>query len=498
MDEKMIVKEDGMGVDLQRLLSTLLKKSWLVMLISLLCVAVTLLGTFFLVTPKYEASTKFYVNNSAQTSSSMSSSDLATSRNLVESYLVILETRETLEEVIACAGIDESPEDLWKRLSASAVNGTEIFEVVVTSSKPEKAAKIADAIAQVLPARIVSIIEGTSAKVVEGALLPTKPSSPNYVTNTIIGFIFGFVLAVGMIIIREIFDVSVRTDEDIARVCGYPILASVPDMAEPDKSGFAFPFGTKKKGKKKAGHVGQRKETAFVGANVNFAAAEAYKLLRTKLQFSFSDENESHVIGVSSALSGEGKSLSSVNLAYSLAQLNKRVILVDCDMRRPTLAEKLKIKKAPGLSSLLTGQSGMMDVIQRREFNHGEYMFHVISAGTNPPNPIELLSSKRMEKMLESLRKGFDYIILDLPPVCEVSDAMSVADKTDGMLLVVRQDHCNRMVLADALRQFEFVDTKILGVVFNCNNEPSGKGYYKRYGASYEHNDRKIVVPGKE
>ena len=113
-----------------------------------------------------------------------------------------------------------------------------------------------------------------------------------------------------------------------------------------------------------------------------------------------------------------------------------------------------------------------------------EQAFHVIAAGQIPPNPVELLSSARMSMMLKQLRGMYDYIILDLPPVGEVSDALAVAKETDGILLVVRQNYCNRVVLKDAVRQFEFVGSKILGVTYNCATESSGsygKKYYKKY-----------------
>ena len=199
------------------------------------------------------------------------------------------------------------------------------------------------------------------------------------------------------------------------------------------------------------------------------------------------------MIGVSSALTGEGKSLSAVNLAYTTSQLGKRVLLIDCDMRRPSLAAKLPIKKSPGLSDFLTGQATAENLIQLCGIKNDERAFHAISSGRTPPNPMELLSSPKMNRMLDRLRQMYDYIILDLPPVGEVGDALAVAKVTDGMLIVVRQDYCNRIALDNAIRQFEFVDAKILGVVFNCINEHGGKygnryyrKYYNRYYRRYE------------
>jgi capsular exopolysaccharide synthesis family protein len=190
------------------------------------------------------------------------------------------------------------------------------------------------------------------------------------------------------------------------------------------------------------------------------------------------------VIGVTSALSGEGKSLTSINLAYSLSELGKRVILIDADMRRPTLAKKLSIKNEPGLSSCLTGQRDLNNLLQNCGIAGNEKAFRVIAAGQNPPNPVELLSSNRMDVMLETLRKHYDYIILDMPPVTEVSDVLAVANKLDGVLLVVRHNMCNRTVLYSTIRQLAFVNAKVLGVVYNGVNE-EGEGYFKKYYRRY-------------
>ena len=191
------------------------------------------------------------------------------------------------------------------------------------------------------------------------------------------------------------------------------------------------------------------------------------------------------MIGVSSAMTGEGKSLTSVNLAYTLSQLGERVLLIDCDMRRPSLPAKLPIARKPGLSGYLSGRVSENNLIQLCGLKEDEAAFHVIAAGQNPPNPVELLSSPKMAKMLKMLRNGYDYIILDLPPIGEVSDALAVAKETDGILLVVRQDYCDRIVLSETVQQFAFINAKILGVVFNCTSEHSGKyygtSYYKRY-----------------
>jgi len=491
MDSQRLDKNEEMEIDLHRVLSAVLKKSWLIAIIAVLCAVAIFFCTYFFVQPKYDAGAKFYVNNSSisigNASVSISSGDLVTSRGLVDSYIVILKTRETLNEVIDYAGVNRTYSEVKGMLQAEAVDETEIFQVTVTSTDPNEAEKIANAIAYILPKRIATIIEGTSAKVVEAAIVPANPSSPNPVKNTVIGFLLGFILSVAVVALRSIFDITIRTEDDIEQVTKYPVLTAVPDMTAASKGGsHYYGYGNEKK------RTGTGKDALF-GSGIGFAASEAYKLLRTKLQFSFADDNTSHVIAVSSALSGEGKSLSSINLAYSLAELGKKVVLVDCDMRRPTLAEKLGIDKQLGLSSYLTRQSELVDLVQYCGITGDERAFHVIASGQNPPNPIELLSSARMALALNILRKSYDYVILDLPPVGEVSDALAIADKADGTLLIVRQNYCNRIALNDTIRQFEFVNMKLLGVVFNGTKETEGKygkKYYKKYynksGRSYQ------------
>ncbi len=489
---------DEVEIDLQRLLGTLLRKAWLIGLVAVVCAVAVFLGTWFFVTPQYESRAKFYVNNSSLSAlsnmdlgTSITTGDISASRGLVKTYIVILNTRETLNDVIDYAGVQRTYGQVRSMISAEAVDSTEIFEVVVTSPDPEEAEKIANAIAYILPNRIKNIIDGTSAKVVEAAVVPSAPSSPSYSRNAVIGFLLGGVLMAAILIIWDLMDITIRVEEDLAQSCRHPVLASVPDMELRSKDGYYYGYGKKKKAYVKP-NPKDGKPVQLVGADISFAAAESYKVLRTKLQFSFAGEGACRVVGISSALTAEGKSITSVNLAYALSQLGKRVLLIDCDMRRPTVAEKLPVKKNPGLSDFLTGQSHGESLIQPCGIREDERAFHVVSSGRLPPNPMELLSSARMEKMITRLRGEYDYILLDLPPVGEVGDALAVSKLTDGMLLVVRQNYCDRISLNYAASQLEFVDAKILGTVFNCTSDNGGsyggkyyRKYYRRYYKRY-------------
>ena len=495
-ENKFLEKNEELEIDLQRLFGALIQRAWMIIAATIICALVTLGATQFLITPQYESTAMFYVNNGSLsvggTSLSLSSSDISVSKSLVDSYIVILKTRETLNDVADYAEVDRSYVELKEMITASAVNDTEIFQVVVTSDDPAEAEKIADAISYLLPKRIANIVEGTSAEIVDHAVKPSKPSSPNVMKNTILGAMIGFIFAVGAICIYEIFNTLIRSEEDIEQCCSYPVLTVVPDMRTQSKGGY-YQYapvnlpgrrGKKKKNQKKQIATGEN-ELSFVGSNLGFAASEAYKMLGTKVQFSFADEQDNHVICVSSSLPGEGKSLTAINLAHSLSQLNKKVLLVDCDLRKPTMAQKLGIKQEPGLSNHLVRQCEITQTIQRLKLS-ATSSIDVVPAGDIPPNATELLSSDRMARMIETLRDAYDVIILDLPPVKEVSDALVVTNIADGVVLVARENYCDRPLLSSSVKQFEFVNAKIMGIVLNCSREADDNGKkYGKYGKYY-------------
>lgn len=484
MNKTEMPQKEGMQIDVRRLWNAVIGRWWLVVVSAIVCAVLFFVGTFYLVTPQYTSSALFYVNNNlsiGDTALSITSSDITAAKSLVDSYIVILKTRTSLNEVIDYSGVDRTYDELREMISAASINSTEVFEVKVESPDPEEAEKIANAIAYILPKRISSIVEGTSAKVVDYAIVPSSPSSPSYPKNTLFGFALGFLLSIAYLVIRELFDVTIRSEEDVSQCCDVPILAAVPDMTASVKGGKYYYYGSSNKKKP----VQNNQTPILLGRNISFAASEAYKLLRTKLQFSFAGETTCPVIGVSSALAGEGKSLSAVNLAFTLAQLDKRVLLIDCDMRRPSLATKMQIAKVPGLSNYLIGQATLADVVQPCGGDVKEG-FDVIASGRNPPNPIELISSDTMAELLNTLRESYDYILLDLPPVGEVSDALVAAKMTDGILLVARQNYGNTVALTNAVQQFEFVESRILGIVLNAMTEHGGRyGYGYRYGKKY-------------
>ena len=227
---------------------------------------------------------------------------------------------------------------------------------------------------------------------------------------------------------------------------------------------------------KKASSSRSAKDQALLCGNLSFAAAEAYKLLRTNLQFTL-PEKKCKIIGMTSSLRGEGKSTTAVNLAYTIAEAGKRVLLIDADMRLPTVHSKLGVSSAPGLSNLLAGLCEERESLRVSKYFSNWY---ILPAGDIPPNPSELLGSVHMQEVLARFSEIFDVIMIDLPPVNIVADALVISPWTDGLIVAVRQNYTTGRALQDCMYQVQKLGSKFLGFVMT--DVAVGESSYKRYG----------------
>ena len=225
-------KEKIIDADILQILKTLWEKAWAIFLAAVLFAGAAFLWTYYLIQPKYEADVMFYVNNTSisvgNVGVSISSSDLTAAQKLVNTYVVILKTRMTLDDVIKESGVDMSYSELSGHISAKAVNSTEVFKVVVWDHDPYQAENIANTIARILPDKIASVVDGSSVKIVETAVVPTHRSFPSYSRNTLIGFFIGAAVAVVIILIVKYSDPYIKNEEYISQSYDLPLLAVIP------------------------------------------------------------------------------------------------------------------------------------------------------------------------------------------------------------------------------------------------------------------------------
>lgn len=206
-------------------------------------------------------------------------------------------------------------------------------------------------------------------------------------------------------------------------------------------------------------------------------SSEAYRTLRTNIQYSSIDKNL-QIIVVTSSIPGEGKSTIALNLAYSMSEMNKKVLLIDADLRRPTIHKKLNISNLVGLTDGIIQKLELKDIVQKINDN-----LHVMTAGKIPPNPAEIVGSEAMTVLLNYFREIYDYIIVDTPPVLSVTDSQLLALKADGTLLVVREGFVKAKLVRLAYEELEKVHVNIVGTVLNDSEEKSkiSSEYYYKY-----------------
>ncbi len=218
--------------------------------------------------------------------------------------------------------------------------------------------------------------------------------------------------------------------------------------------------------------------------NLEFTATEQYKLLRTNLGFTLPAGEKCPIIGVTSSIRGEGKSTTAINLSYVLAESGKKVLLVDADLRIPSVAKKMEMNTSPGLTDFLMDyENQQLSVFKSKLLDN----WYILPSGNLPPNPSELLGSHRMKQIFSILSEKFDYIIVDLPPVNIVSDALAISSLITGMIVVIREEYTSKKDLEACFRQLKLSNVNVLGCVLNsAKNEKGSYGRYKKYYKYYK------------
>lgn len=300
------------------------------------------------------------------------------------------------------------------------------------------------------------------------ALLPTKPVSPNMAINVAVGGILSVFLGLLVVFLLVFLDRSIKTAADVLLAVGAPVLGIIPALGD------------------EIARSDLRGRDMYVHENPHSNVAECCRVLRTNLMFSAADQTSLKTIVVSSANAQEGKTTTVMYLGTTMAQSGQRVLLIDTDMRRPRLHVSTNVRREPGLSTLLLGEDNYDDVIKSTEIPN----LFVLPCGPLPPNPAELLLTKRFETVLEELGKRFDKVILDSPPLV-VTDAIVLAKRSEGVLLVARAGRTDRDELKRSARAIRAAHGSIFGVVLNelDRNERGASYYYSYYGYGKEANE---------
>lgn len=344
---------------------------------------------------------------------------------------------------------------------------------------------------------VTARLQGTresNVRIVDRALVPGGPASPNLKQDLSSGLLVGLLAGLGLVLLLEYLDRTVKTAEQIERLLGLPALAVIPDITDNGSSygGYRALYGYgggkaagegKGKGsrrwleKKKTDAPGRIELVPHEGPRL--AVSEAYRSLRTALLLS--SAHELKIVAVTSAVASEGKSATATNLAVVMAQLGRRVLIVDADLRKPRLHEVLQVSNRAGLVSYLTGGADFEGVVRSTAVQN----LWVIPSGPIPPNPSELLASDRMEELVRLVRSRFDFVVIDTPPILPVTDAALVGTRVDGVTLCLRAGKVTRDEARSCLDRLKLSGIKVLGVVLNRHTTAQG-GYSGRRYQMYE------------
>lgn len=433
----------------------LVRKRW-ILIVAFVVGAIALGAVYTLATPKkYEASARMFValDNGGDTSQLAQGNSFAQAR--VQSYTQVATSPAVLTPVIKSLHLDMTVKELAGKVSADAPLNKVIINLHVTDGSPERAAQLANAVAAQFATTITALDRPHGGDpivrltVTNAADVPSAPISPKTSLNLALALILGLALGVGSAVLLDTLDNTVKTPELLNTLADAPILGVVPL----DKNAEV--------------------QTIAITADPHGRRAEAYRQMRTNLQF-LDVDSPPKIIAVTSAMPGEGKTTTALNLAVALAETGKIVCLIETDLRRPTIASSTGLVGSVGLTSVLVGDVELPDALQKIGTN-----LTVLTAGPIPPNPSELLVSEHARSIVTRLSAIFDYTILDTAPLLPVADGIEVATQAEAVLLVVRSGKTTREEVQRARESLNQIAGKPVGAVLSmAKRGTSGDGYY--------------------
>lgn len=446
-------------------LAKLFRTRWRIIAITTLFTFLGALAYSLLTTPLYQASTRLFVSTTVGATASDLYQGNRLSQDRVLSYTELLMGQTAAQRTIDKLDLDMSADQLRSRIKAKAVLDTVLIDVSVLDESPVRARDLANALSDEFVLMVKELetprpgAQPDARVIVEQrASIPNRPVVPKTAQNLAIGLFVGVALGTGLAVLRDQFDNTVKDRETLEEITGVGLVGSIPLDKE------------------------RRVKPAISFDTDHSSIAESFRKLRTNLQF-LAVDNPPRVIVVISSAPSEGKSTTAINIALALAEAEHNVVLVDGDLRRPSLHKYLDLVGQVGFSTVLSGGAKLDEVLQKTKFPQ----LTVLTAGATPPNPSELLSSHAAQKVLDDLRGQFDYVVVDSAPLLAVTDGAILSAKADGALIMTRFGETKREQLAHAVGNLGDVGASLLGAVFTMTPPKGGSSYGYGYGYSYSY-----------
>jgi capsular exopolysaccharide synthesis family protein len=411
------------------------------------CLSVAIIAALaitFTATPMYKSTARLFVSTPSEADPTSNYTNSLFSQTRVTSYADLATGPAVMEKVIQKLGLTLTPSELASRITAEPIANTVILSISATDTSPKRAQQLAQTEADELRTFVTALethngatTSAISLAVADPASFEAGAVSPKVPLTLGVAILLGLLIGISGAFLRDILDTTIKGQDEAQHAANAPVLASV---------GFnsAIP------------------RTPLISDEpAGSDRSEAFRVLRTNLQFIDLDTEPTAFV-VTSALPGEGKTMTATNIAIALAQAGRRVLLVDCDLRRPRVAEILGLENRVGLTTVLVGRISLEESVQVHKSG-----VHFLATGPQPPNPAEILQSHAMADLLAQFRNEYEVVILDTPPLLPVADAAILSAVADGAMLVVRHGKTKIDQVHQASSRLDAVGARLFGVVVN-------------------------------
>jgi|GEM_PF-92006 len=443
--------EEEITLNLKGFFHIIRKRLKLILLITISCTLVSGILSFFVIKPTYEAQVTVMLGKlQANDKISVNYDDVMMYQNLIKTYAEIAKSTNVTKLASYKLNSQIAPETLQKIVIVTPQPDTQLLQIKATSKDPKEAVDIVNAVLTTFIEECKRTLPtGTDIQAIDEPKFPEQPVKPKKALNVAIALFMGLMASVGLAFLLEHIDSTIKTEEDISRYLNISVAGIIPKHEKL-----------------------MEKPNIITVKDPKSPFAEAYRTLRTNIQLSSFDKKIQSIV-ITSSMPEEGKSVTAANLAVVMAESGAKTIIIDCDQRKPILHRVFFVSNQLGISDLLVGNAKLAGAIKNTDIEN----LSILTSGTRPPNPAELLASSKMKNFIEALKEKFEYIIIDTPPVIAVTDAQILASLSDGCLLVVASSQVEREAVVKTKLLLEKVNANILGVVLN-KSEAEKKGYY--------------------
>lgn len=454
----------GIEINVIFLLETVLKKWWLLLISSVVVAAMGMGIAIVTTTPTYSSDMSFTTYNQ-EASDVVSSVDISSGEKMANTFKYILQGRKMLQRVAEICDFEVTPEQIGNSMEVFVQDDTNIIIIRITTTDANRTYDIANAFAKCYQEVVNYAYPNATLQIYEEPYLPQEPdANTSTMRYSVIGAVLGFAIALLVVVITNAARDTVQTVEDIQLKLESNLIGTIANV--------------RLKGKKK--NKGYR--LLLTDRTLGFSFIESYKAIRTKVE-TFCSRKNHKVILITSASENEGKTTFSMNLALSLAQNGKSVLVIDADLRKPAVSKFLNLNVSPeyDLASVISGKTELSDAIKFVE----KYKLFILTTSRSNDEPTEILSSQQMQKVIKAAREEFDYVIIDTSPAAVVTDANILSNFADAAILVVRENFSASARVRSVIDDISSNKAELIGCVFNNVASDGVRGVYSKYKYGY-------------